>query len=289
MRALGLESDQSILNYITYDLKDNDMLNLLRPTINDCMDENNNPIRTKEAAIDYLLKKLKKTKRISQTDVNVANIQKRIYLNKILTTDLLPHLMSDLTKKIVFIGLMTNRLLNTILKRNTPDDRDALYNKRVELPGILLGQLFRQNWKKLLNDIGKHFKKKNQNDENPINVINMIRPTTIEQGIKTAMATGVWGMNKTKKGVAQSLQRLSWILALSNLRRILSPSLDASTSNVVSIRHVNNITYGFLLKNTPTSQYGESCVARYSKLSALKQIDLPIFLLCFFDKFSFLI
>jgi DNA-directed RNA polymerase beta subunit len=39
---------------------------------------------------------------------------------------------------------------------------------------------------------------------------------------------------------------LSWILALSNLRRILSPSLDASTSNVVSIRHVNNITYGFI-------------------------------------------
>jgi hypothetical protein len=33
-----------------------------------------------------------------------------------------------------------------------PDDRDALHNKRIETPGILLGQLFRQNWKKMLSE-----------------------------------------------------------------------------------------------------------------------------------------
>jgi DNA-directed RNA polymerase beta subunit len=60
----------------------------------------------------------------------------------------------------MFIGLIVNRLLNVMLGRQDLDDRDALHNKRIEQPGILLGQLFRQNWKKLLNDIGKHFKKK---------------------------------------------------------------------------------------------------------------------------------
>jgi DNA-directed RNA polymerase II subunit RPB2 len=246
MRAMGLESDMDIISNITYNLEDIEMLNMLRPSITLTVDENEVPIKTKEEAYNYLITKLKKNKRISSTDFHIANIQKKMFLDKIFRKDLLPHLGEDILKKVRYLGLMANKLIQVMLNRRLPDDRDGFDNKRVETPGILIGQLFRQNWKKGLNEIGKNFKRKNQSDEKPINVVNMIRPTTIEQGIKTAMATGVWGMNKTKKGVAQSLQRLSWILALSNLRRILSPSLDASTSNVVSIRHVNNITYGFL-------------------------------------------
>ncbi len=246
MRAMGLEADMDIISNITYNLEDIEMLNILRSSISMCVDENDIPIKTKEEAYNYLITKLKKNKRISSSDFHIANIQKKMFLDKILRKDLLPHLGEDILKKVRYLGLMANKLIQVMLNRRIPDDRDGFDNKRVETPGILIGQLFRQNWKKGLNEIGKNFKRKNQSDEKPINVVNMIRPTTIEQGIKTAMATGVWGMNKTKKGVAQSLQRLSWILALSNLRRILSPSLDASTSNVVSIRHVNNITYGFL-------------------------------------------
>ena len=98
----------------------------------------------------------------------------------------------------------------------------------------------------MLNEVGKQFRKKNNSDENPINVINLINSTTITQGIKTGLATGIWGMNRTKKGVAQSLQRLSWVQSISYLRRIMSPSLDASTQKVTSIRHLNNIQYGFM-------------------------------------------
>jgi len=240
MRALSVEEDQRIISYITYDLEDTKMLNSIRPSIISSVDENGNPIRTKEEAIEYLITKLKRNKRISQTDENLAKIQKRMYLDKILRQDLLPHLGEDITKKILFLGLMTNRLLNVMLGRQELDDRDALHNKRIEQPGILLGQLFRQNWKKLLNDIGKHFKKKNQSDESPINVINQIKPSIIEQSLKTALATGIWGMNKTKKGVAQSLQRLSWVQGISYLRRILSPSMEDSSSKITSIRHINN-------------------------------------------------
>jgi len=240
MRALGIEEDERIISYITYDLTDNKMLNMIRTSINSSVDENNNPIKTKEEAIEFLITKLKRNKRISQTDEEIAKIQKRMYLDKILRQDLLPHLGEDITKKIVFIGLVANRLLNVMLKRQELDDRDALHNKRIEQPGILLGQLFRQNWKKLLNDIGKHFKKKNQHDDNPINVINQIKPSIIEQSLKTALATGIWGMNKTKKGVAQSLQRLSWVQGISFLRRILSPSMEDSSSKITSIRYINN-------------------------------------------------
>jgi len=240
MRALGVEEDQRIISYITYDLTDTKMLNLVRPSTVSSTDEDGNPIRTKEEAIEYLIGKLKRNKRISQSDENLAKIQKKMYLEKILRQDLLPHLGEDVTKKIVFLGKMANQLVNVMLGRQEVDDRDALQNKRIEPPGILLGQLFRQNWKKMLNEIGKHFKKKNQSDESPINVVGQIKPSVIEQGLKTALATGIWGMNKTKKGVAQSLQRLSWVQGISYLRRILSPSMDESTAKVTSIRQVNN-------------------------------------------------
>ena len=239
MRALGIESDRDIISYITYNLEDDKMLNLLRPSVANSIDEFGNVIKTKNEAIEYLINKLKRNKRISQSNEELAKIQKKMYLTKILRDDLLPHLDKDIPKKIVFLGLMVNKLLNVILDRSDVDDRDALQNKRIEHPGVLLGQLFRQNWKKLLNEIGKHFKKKNLSDETPIVVVGQIKSSTVEQGIKTALSTGVWGMNRTKKGVAQSLQRLSWQQGTSYNRRILSPSMEDSTAKVTSIRQVN--------------------------------------------------
>jgi DNA-directed RNA polymerase II subunit RPB2 len=246
MRALGLESDQEILANICYNLDDIKMINLLRPSMIFSQDDEGNPVKTKEEAINYLINKLNKTRRISQTDEVIARKQKIMILEKILKQDLLQHLGEDLPKKRSFVGMMVNKLLLVMLGKNDPDDRDALHNKRIETPGILLGQLFRQNWKKMLSEIGKNFRKKNQSDVNPINVISQIKSTTIEQGIKTALATGVWGMNRTKNGVAQALQRLSWIQSQSYFRRVLSPSLDAATSSVTSIRHVNNNQYKML-------------------------------------------
>jgi DNA-directed RNA polymerase II subunit RPB2 len=255
MKALGIEADQDIISHITYDLEDTKMLNLIRPSVAFSMDEKGETVKTKEEAIEFLITKLKRNKRISQSDEEVAKIQKKMYLEKILRQDLLPHLGEDMNKKIAFLGFMANRLLNVMLGRTDTDDRDALHNKRIEPPGILLGQLFRQNWKKMLNEIGKLFKKKNQSDETPINIVNQIKPSTIEQGLKTALATGIWGMNKTKKGVAQSLQRLSWIQGISALRRVLSPSMDETTAKVTSIRHVNTNSCQMLCPSeTPEGQ-----------------------------------
>ena len=69
------------------------MLNYIRPSVAFSNDENGVPIRTKEEAIEYLITKLKKNKRISQSDESLAKIQKKMYLEKILRQDLLPHLI----------------------------------------------------------------------------------------------------------------------------------------------------------------------------------------------------
>ena len=246
MRAFGIETDKEIISRLTYNLDDIKMVNLLRPSIMFSVDENGVQIKSKEEAINYLITRINKSKKFSQTSEELAHIQKKMFIEKIIRQDLLHHLGEDIPKKIATIGLMTNKLLNVMLGRVDPDDRDALNNKRIETPGILLGQLFRQNWKKMLNEISKIFRKKNTSDTQPMNVISQLKPTTIEQGIKTALATGVWGMNRSKNGVAQSLQRLSMIQSFSYLRRILTPTLNDSTSGVTAIRHVNNNQYKFL-------------------------------------------
>lgn len=255
MRALGLETDQDIISNFCYSLDDINMINLIKPSIDNSVDDEGNIIRTKDQAIDFLITKLRRNKRFSQSDEELAAKQKKIFLEKIFRKDLLPHLGEDVKLKIRYISFMFNKMFKVMLKREEQDDRDALQNKRIETPGVLIGQLFRQNWKKLLNEIGKNFKKKNQSDENPVSVINQIKPNSIEQGIKTALSTGIWGMNKTKKGVAQALQRLSWFGANSYLRRVMAPSLDASTSNITKIRLVNNLQAQFLCPTeTPEGQ-----------------------------------
>ena len=255
MRALGLETDQDIISNFCYSLDDINMINLIKPSIDNSVDDEGNVIRTKDQAIDYLITKLRRNKRFSQSDEELAVKQKKIFLEKIFRKDLLPHLGEDIKLKIRFICIMFNKMFKVMLKREEQDDRDALQNKRIETPGVLIGQLFRQNWKKLLNEIGKNFKKKNQSDENPVSVINQIKPNSIEQGIKTALSTGIWGMNKTKKGVAQALQRLSWFGANSYLRRVMAPSLDNTTSNITKIRLVNNLQAQFLCPTeTPEGQ-----------------------------------
>ena len=153
-KAMGLETDKDIIANITYDLKDIKLLNLLRPSLTLSTDDDNNIIRTKEEAIEFLITKLKRNKRISQSDEDLAKLQKRVLLEKIIRVDLLPHIENDIPENKVS-GLMMNKLLNVILGRREFDDRDGIMNKRVETPGILIGQLFKQNWKKLLNEVGK--------------------------------------------------------------------------------------------------------------------------------------
>ena len=80
MRALGIEADQNIISYITYDLEDTKLLNLVRPSVSASIDENGVVIRTREEAIEYLITKIRRNKRISQSDEALAKIQKKMYL-----------------------------------------------------------------------------------------------------------------------------------------------------------------------------------------------------------------
>lgn len=259
MRALGITSDYDIIKYIVYDLNDYDMANMLRYSLDKSLSEvkdikgQSKVIRTQEDAIEYLATKLKSNKRYSETDEAIREQQKKMHVVKILENDFLPHMGKNITNKAIYTGYMCNRMLNCIIGRVDVDDRDSYVNKRIDHIGVLLGQLFKQFYKKMLNDCAKFFNKKNVIDETPINVISQIKPNIIENGLKAGLATGSW--SPKKKGVAQLLQRISYVQTNAYFRRFLTPSVDGSNNKIISIRNTDNYQIFFVCPNaTPEGQ-----------------------------------
>lgn len=245
-RALGIETDKDIINYITYDSSDMEMVNLIRISLDNTIDENNDKkkILTKNDAIDYLTTKLRILRKYTDTDKDVRQMQKRMHLMSLLDNNFLPHVEGKGIYKAYYLGYMIHRLLNCVLGRTKKDDRDSYVNKRIDLPGNLIEELFKQYYKKMLHECNRVFRKRNNDDDNPFNIINQIKPNIIEQGLKTALLTGAW--SGKRKGVAQMLQRLSYLQTLSSLRRINSPTADASTNKLTSPRHLHPTQIGFL-------------------------------------------
>jgi len=241
-RALGIESDREIIDYIVSDKNDADMIDIVVRSIRLATDDKGVQIKTQSDAINYLSNKIRVIKKYSD-DKEIRQKQKKLHLEHLIDNNFLPHITGGRTYKAYFIGYMINKLLKCVLKRNEPDDRDSYLNKRVDLVGNLMDDLFRQFFRKMLNECHKYFQHRNTSDADPINIINQIRPNTIEQGLKAALLTGAWGK---KKGVAQVLQRLTYLQAIEFFRRIDSPSNDAASSKLTHPRHVHATQNGML-------------------------------------------
>ena len=79
------------------------------------------------------------------------------------------------------------------------------------------------------------------------NIYKIIKSSTIENGLKRALATGDIGIkhtNSNKVGVAQVLNRLTYISSLSHLRRINTP-IDKS-GKLIPPRKLHSTSWGFL-------------------------------------------
>lgn len=249
MRALGLETDREIAKYIVYNDDDIDMINLLKISIGLSKQESKKLILNKEDAIYSLTNKIRVVKRYADKDRKLQADEKRDHLDSLLKNSFLPHINSNryndvLKAKAYFLGYMINKLLNCFLGRTKPDDRDCFTNKRIDMPGDLIFDLVKQQDKRKLNELNKFFKKRSgSNHENPLNVINQIKPGNMEQGIKSALMTGKFGK---KAGVAQMFPRLTFLQSLSFLRRVDAPSSDSSTMKLISPRQYHPSQVGFL-------------------------------------------
>jgi DNA-directed RNA polymerase beta subunit len=252
-RSLGLISDKEICETILLDINDElnkKLLDALHASIIDA-----NKCLTQQDAIKYI------TTHVMYTPINMdkeTGVRKKTeFTMDILNNDLFPH-CHTMTEKKYFLGHMTNRLLLVNFEIIKGDDRDSYLNKRIDLTGTLLNNLFRNYFNKLVKDMEKQVIREINNGswkstedyENIINLTNIykiIKSTTIENGIKRALATGDFGIkhvNSNKVGVAQVLNRLTYISSLSHARRISTPT-DKS-GKLIPPRKLHNTSWGYL-------------------------------------------
>jgi DNA-directed RNA polymerase beta subunit len=264
-RALGVISDREICEYIVYNISNSGsepasdgshgdisvkLLEALQASIIDA-----NGIMTQEEALRYF------TSQVIFTPMNMDKesgaVKKREFANEVLHNDLFPHCNSG-QQRIFFLGYMAHKLLCAFFEINKQDDRDSYLNKRVDLTGTLLNNLFRNYFNKLVKDMSKQVVREIntgswRSTEDYLSIINdtnmykIIKSTTIENGLKRALSTGDFGiksMTSNKVGVAQVLNRLTYSSSLSHLRRLNTP-IDKS-GKLVPPRKLHNTSWGFL-------------------------------------------
>ena len=149
-RALGVLSDKEICEKIVLDISDaknKEMLQSLQASVIDA-----NKYMTQEECIKYI------TSFAMFTPINMdkeTGAKKKLeFTLDILNSDLFPH-CHNMTQKIYFLGYMTNKLLLASFEIIKQDDRDSYINKRVDLTGSLLNNLFRNYFNKLVKDMEK--------------------------------------------------------------------------------------------------------------------------------------
>lgn len=258
-RALGVISDRDICEYIVQHVgggNDEDggvtdrLLKALQASIIEA-----NSIMTQEDAMRYF------TSQVIFTPINMDKetgaTKKRDFAHEVLHNDLFPH-CNTTQQRLFFLGYMANKLLRAFFEINKQDDRDSYLNKRVDLTGALLNNLFRNYFNKLVKDMSKQVVREIntgswRSTDDYLNIINdtnmykIIKSTTIENGLKRALSTGDFGiksMTSNKVGVAQVLNRLTYSSSLSHLRRINTP-IDKS-GKLVPPRKLHNTSWGFL-------------------------------------------
>ena len=227
-KALGYNSnDIRDLIGITYSKADK----YIRIILNDSYIVNDvNPEITRINALKYI--GMRASNPVKETD-------QCTYAEQILDNEIFPHMGVTSTKreKAYILGHMVHKLLSTHLGLRNLDDRDNYINKRVESPGVLCYELFRQLFKKYVNTILAHIEKKKQFPD----VMSIIpRLTDITKGFQHCFGTGNWGVPKNsyvRPGVAQILSRLSYGATVSNLRRLSIP-VGKESKNAV-IRQIN--------------------------------------------------
>jgi DNA-directed RNA polymerase II subunit RPB2 len=219
-----------------------------------CIEEASS-IKCQKDALEYLAKYL-----------NITGYSKEVLYNKnqrinivrnVLEREFLPHVGKDYNKKALYLGFMVNKLLKCFLRLKEFDDRDSYINKRVDTPGVLMANLFRQYYGKVVKDLKNLLQKEINNGGwkatnkfinvvNKVNVTKLFKSTVIDSGMRYALATGNWGIknNKTKIGVAQVLNRMTYSSTLSHLRRINTPI--EKSGKLIMPRKLHNTQWGVI-------------------------------------------
>ncbi len=247
-RALGVEADKDIIDLILGPDGDPSFNGVLIESI-----EEASSVKTQADAYAWLSHHF--------ITWSVRN-QRNVAIHEILAEELFPHIggTDKDFEKACYLGHMTRKVLWVAWNRMPIDDRDAYPNKRIDIPGFLLADLFRKTFtSRMVKDIRASLGKEihagswraNNNFEEIVNINNIqkiIKSTILDVNLKSSMATGNFGSLKiggaAKIGVSQVLNRLNYMSAISHLRRISTPI--EKTGKLIAPRKLHNTQAGLI-------------------------------------------
>ena len=268
-RALGVISDKDIYELILGPDGDSTFDAIFDESIAEAAD-----VLTQEQAYDWL------STHISSWS---SRTQRQLKIRDVLAEELFPHVgeQDKEYEKACLLAHMTRKLLWVTSSRIPIDDRDGYPNKRVDLPGFLLANLFRTYFAtKMVKDIRTSVAKEihsgswraSGNFEDILNISNIykvIKSTIIEVGLKTSLATGNFGSAKiggpTKVGVSQVLNRLNYISGISHLRRVSTPI--EKTGKLIPPRKLHNTQWGYICPSETPEGHSVGVVKNMSTTS----------------------
>ena len=235
-RALGILSDKDIITTCIHDLERFEhMLDLFIPSVHE-----SGGIMTQKAALDFIavLTKGKSTETVLE----------------ILSDYFLPHIGElNFTQKAYFLGYMVFRLLKVYADIDQETNRDNYKFKRIETPGIIIADLFRETYNLQQKNIKLWYEKVlffNQDMyENNLPALISDHKDCFNQRIVESWFRkgfkGNWGtQTHTKRiGVLQEMNRLSHATMMSHLRKTVLP-LDNSVK-LVGPRLLHASQWGF--------------------------------------------
>jgi len=227
-RALGIESDKDIYETI-FGINNTDtetiyFSNFIRPSVYNNYYEKEGVkyyIYTQEDALNYLK---------FRTKYKTLDHVKYIF-----ASDIFPNI-NLFENKGKYLGYLTKEFINVVLGIRKETDRDNYANKRINVSGFLLAELFQEAYMKLrktIRDTMDNFYyfgawRNTRNFTNFINKDNIYRliPVILIADTFAKSLKGRWGLetdDDPELGRVQDLSRISYIGYLSHLRRVNMP------------------------------------------------------------------
>lgn len=140
-----------------------------------------------------------------------------------------------------FLVAMAVKIIEKAYNLRTQADKDHYANKRLELSGKLMENLFRFSFKHFTKDL-KFQIDRTISRHRKLNINTVIRPDAITERIMFAVSTGNWIGQLT--GVSKYMSRDNFLTSITDLRRVKS-TLDSSRE-LYEARDVHGTHWGRL-------------------------------------------
>ena len=266
-RALGVETDKEILSLIIYK-NDNELLKSklmieLIPSV-----KNSQPIYNQKDSLKLLSLNTKGKEIFNAIDL--------------LNNNLFPNYGSNNKMKAQYLGYVTRKILFTYFHIIPETDRDSYTNKRVDLSGSMLLELYRELWGKFKRQISLKIDSEYKlniesieendfsdiiNEMNKHSIFNNSIMNTFSKSFGAKFGTGI----SARHGIVQELNRNVMLGTLSHTRRLSYPL--PSGSKTIGPRKLHNSQYGFVC---PTESPDGSNVGIINHLSVMARVTTNI-------------